>query len=116
MAFWLKKFVLLSLLVVMPLQGIAAAIAAVDCDGKEPQRAAHDFGINAAEERVGAPTADDSVAPGGILGGACCHQLGANAPVILVSASAPELPGWLLPAYDLLDLFIPEQPQRPPLT
>lgn len=116
MAHWLKKFILLSLLVVMPLQGIAAEIAAVNCDGKEPQRAAHDFGLNAGEESAGAPTNDDSVAPGVKLGGDCCHQLGANAPVILVSASAPELPGWLLPAYDLLNLFIPEQPQRPPLT
>lgn len=115
MGFRLKKIVLLLLLATMPLQGIAAAIAAVNCDGKNPQRAAHDFSINAAEERVEAPTHDD-VASGVKLGGTCCHQLGANAPLILISASAPELPGWLLPAYDRLNRFIPEQPQRPPLT
>ncbi len=113
MTCWLKNLVLLSLLVAMPLQSIAAAIAAATCNAKAAQQVSLDDDANVPEVP---PTDSDNVAPEGKLGKFCCHQALDTAPSTVPCASAPERPGPLPVTCDLLDLVVSEQLQRPPLS
>lgn len=109
MFLWVKKLMLAVVLAVMPLQGIAASLSVLQCP---PAPAA----------ATDAPDSDDGGVPERD-GNAVkyfsehffCHQLHSGIPVAPAKAAIPDLPAFE-PSISLLSsLFIPKQPQPPPL-
>ena len=107
---------LLLLLVALPLQSVATAVATITCDGKTRQQAALDDRASALEADAGYTGSDDKIRLAGDLGDFSCHPVAASASRDVFAASMPGLVRGPGPARDLLELFVPEQPQRPPLT
>jgi hypothetical protein len=113
-ALWLKRLVLAAALAVIPLQGVAAAMAVLVCHGDAQAHAAHqDDGHDHPAQHDGhhdggGTSADNSYHP-------CCHLTVSAPSAVLVPAA---LPDFLVRAFapdPLHDLFVPNQPQRPPL-
>lgn len=114
MSLSLKKFVLAAALLVMPLQGIAASLSVLLCQG---DLRAHIMHAVDAGDRA---TAGDGQSDNGGIGGdlayhPCCHNIVSAAPIAAPPAAQPEFPVRALAPGSLHDLFVPEQPQRPPL-
>jgi hypothetical protein len=112
-----RKILILALLLVTPLQGVAAPLAHLMCSspsGIENMNAGHHHG-------GGDPAAshhhDDSTGSTGDshAGHSSCHQASPAMPSFpaVVIASAP--PIFEPVAFQFPSLFFPEQPQRPPL-
>ena len=109
----LAKVILLSLMLVLPAQGTAAALAQILCGTDN-----HEAVQTRSEAQVDHPTPHQQPVKGGASGqddsvSFCWHHLTAGAPLGLLEAVA-HLPVYhpSLPPFSLL--FIPEQPQRPP--
>lgn len=112
-----KRFVLLLALVMLPVQGLAAALSGLVCDADSKEQTAHvahasdshDHGA----QRDSQPNDDD---------GAniqyehfSCHHLVSILPAVTLPATLPEFPVWASLSHSLPDLFVPDRPQRPPL-
>lgn len=114
MAYLVNKFVLLFLLLVMPLQGVASAVSALQCPAKSGERTA----VFKAQESpasmqdYGQPV--DDIGTNTHTGHFCCHQVSVLPPAML-SGSLPDFPVWASAPALLYDPFFPEQPKRPPL-
>ncbi|MBI3041784.1 MAG: hypothetical protein HYY78_03055 [Betaproteobacteria bacterium] len=106
------KFALLLALAVMPLQGTAATLAGVLCDpGAQHQMHANDGHDRGAHE-------DGDQDKGNTGGNSAWHPFHSTVfgtVVVTVPATAPDLPQRALAPDPSHDLFVPEQPQRPPL-
>lgn len=111
-ASWLKRLVLVAALAVMPLQGMAAMIAQT-CHGDAQAGLVHDGGHDHGAQHDGQP--DDGGAPASSGSHACCHSSIAAMPHLVLGAPLPDSPIRALAPDQLHDLFVPDQPQRPPL-
>jgi hypothetical protein len=109
----LKMFVLAAALTVLPLQGIAAAMSALLCHGDAQAHAthegsSHDHGSSQGKHH-------DEGAAGESSYHLCCHYTVSVPSVIVVATAPPDFPVRAFDPDSLHDLFVPEQPQRPPL-
>lgn len=112
---WCKKVVLLAVLLVLPLQGMASALAVLLCHTEAPDQVVHMHDHGAIESSA---HHSDHQHDGNAAGGHSdhfCHHLGFTLPAIGVTTVAPKLPRLISPVIPLHSLFVPEQPQRPPL-
>ena len=113
-ALWLKRLVLAAALAVMPLQGVAAAMATLVCHGDAQAHAMHESGGH--EHGAQHAGHDDE---GGTTGynayHLCCHYTVAAPSAVMLPAALPDFPIRAFAPDPLHDLFIPDQPQRPPL-
>lgn len=113
-----NKILLLSLLLVMPIQGIAASVSHMLCAappaaGTMDMGHQHDGAIAAHEHDHGDSGNNDSSA--GHAGHLSCHQLSSALPSVAVTIFASNLPVFVPTIFVLPSLFFPEQLQRPPL-
>lgn len=114
---WRKKLVLVLALAVMPLQGVAATLSVLLCQGDAQAHAVHAQDTHDDPEHGmhhdGHPDEGGATSPSAHH--PCCNATASAPPVMTPRVAAPRFPvGALAP--DLLhDLFVPEQPQRPPL-
>ncbi len=104
------------LLLVMPLQGLATTLGVLACQGKAGAFTGETYDRGAPDPAVnqGAST-DGKSSNGGLSSHFWCVQLATDVAEASVAAVIPEFPRSLVPASDFLDLFVPEQPHRPPL-
>lgn len=124
---WIRKLVLAAALAVMPLQGIAATLTVLLCHGEAPAHgmhaataAAHDHGDHAVAHAhghaSGTASHDESGSSGSSASYHLCCNLTASVPhSIRIDATLPDFPVRAFVPDSLHDLYIPEQPQRPPL-
>lgn len=113
MSLWLKTLVLAAALLVVPLQGIAATLSVLLCDGEAQMHAMH---ANGGHDRG---THQDINQDEGSTSGSSayhpCHNSVSAPLVVTLLAAAPDFPVRAFVPDTLYDLFVPEQPQRPPL-
>jgi hypothetical protein len=122
--FFLRRLVLAAALAVMPLQGVAATLTVLLCHGDAQAHGmhaataeSHDHGghVAAHSHAPGAASHDESGGNNGASYHLCCN-LTASAPAsISIDASLPNFPVRAIVPDTLHDLFVPDQPQRPPL-
>lgn len=114
---WIRKLLLLTALLVLPLQGFAMTAAFVACHEQSsiPQTSQahqHDDHSGAAHHP------DDQDKDGGIASGSsghlCGHYVVFHLPAIVNFVTTPGFPAWAAPAFPDYTPHFPEQPQRPP--
>jgi hypothetical protein len=106
---WSGKIVLLLALVMLPLNGMAATLAALSCHAGQPANTVVHHGGSGTSQQ------NDSTANNAFSGHFCCHNIVSGMPVAAVNAVIPDYPQFEASISPLPGLFIPEQPQRPPL-
>lgn len=106
---WSGKIVLLLALVVLPLNGIAATFAVLPC------HAEHQANTVAHHDGPGTSQQHDSDANNAFSGHFCCQNIVSGMPVAAPNTVIPDYPSFEVSISPLFSLFIPEQPQRPPL-
>ena len=112
---WLKRLVLAAALAVMPLQGVAAALSVLLCHGDAQVHTLHEGGDHGHGAQQAAHQHDDGNPSGGGNYHLCCH-LSVTAPsTVTLPAALPNFPVRAFAPDALHDLFVPAQPQRPPL-
>ena len=110
---WLKTLVLAAALLVMPLQGIAASLSDLLCDGEAQLHAMHassgpDRGMHQdSNQDAGGTSGNSTYHP--------CHNTVSAPLVVTFLTAAPDFPVRAFVPDTLYGLFVPEQPQRPPL-
>ncbi|HXF65216.1 MAG TPA: hypothetical protein VNK67_00765 [Burkholderiales bacterium] len=109
-----RRFVLLLALAVLPLQGLAAALPSVACHGDAQLHAAHASGASGHEAHEGGAVPDGSAPPDSTYH-LCCHYSVSAPLVATLPADAPDFQVRTVAPDPLHDLFVPEQPDRPPL-
>lgn len=110
---WCRKLVLALALAVMPLQGVAATLTYVLCRGNAQAHAfhasaGHDQGVQHDSQQ------DQGGTPGNVFH-PCCHYTVFAPAVVMLPAAQPDFPVRAFALDPLYDLFVPDQPQRPPL-
>ena len=108
-------------LVAMPFQGIAATLAVLICHGDSQAHATHgqgghghgDHQHEATHEHSGA--GEDGSGTGTTPYHLCCNLTASVPPTAIVAAELPDFPVRAFVPDTLNDLYIPDQPQRPPL-
>jgi hypothetical protein len=113
MSLSLKKFVLAAALVVMPLQGFAATLSVLLCHGAVQAHVVH--ANDAADPMVGDTKHGNNGIGDSLANHPCCHNVVSAAPISAQPAAQPEFPVRTFAPDSLHDLFVPEQPHRPPL-
>ena len=114
MTSWRRKLVLVLALAVMPLQGVAATLSVLWCHGDAQAHAMHTQDDPEHSMHHDA-LPDEGGATGQSAYHLCCNIIASAPPVMTVSAVPPDFPVRAFVPDSLHDLFIPEQPQRPPL-
>ena len=108
---FIRKLAAAALLLMIPLQGLAAASLSVMQCPPAVAGAAH-----ASNSDDGAGQERDGDAVTTFFEHFFCHQLSSAIPVVPPVAATPDLPGFE-PSISLpSSLFFPEQPQRPPFS
>ena len=118
-----KKILILALLLVTPLQGVAASLSHLQCSSPssiENMNAGHhhDGGNDAAaphQHDDGAGSNDGNDNGKSHAGHLSCHQCSAAMPSVTVAVFANTPPVFGPAIFSFPSLFVPEQPQRPPL-
>lgn len=106
---WSRKIVLLLALLALPLNGIAATLAAPPCHAEHQANAvAHHDGSGTLQQH-------DSNASNAFSGHFYCQNIVSGMPVAAPSTVIPDYPSFQGSIFVLSSLFVPEQPQRPPL-
>ena len=113
MSLWLKRLVLAGALVVMPLQGIAASLSVLLCNGEAQMHAMHANGGHDRGTHQNSSQDDGSTSSN--FAYHPCHNTVSGPLVVTLLAAAPDFPVRAFVPDTLYDLFVPEQPQRPPL-
>ena len=119
----LKKLLVLTIMLLVPLQGGAASAAMLTCH--DPLAAAHAFVDDArttGTHAMDSGLADDGSARGGTqhtgsdvsAHAGCCYMVFTLPPTVAV-AYVPASPVWFSPPLASFAPFFPEQPHRPPL-
>lgn len=114
MASLVNKFLLLFALLVIPLQGLAAAVSALQCQAKSGEHAAV---VQAQESPANVQDHSqpvDDIGTNTHTSHFCCHQVSVL-PLVMPSGTLPDFPVWASAPAPLYDPFFPEQPKRPPL-
>ncbi len=106
---WPGKIALLLALVVLPFNGITASFAALPCYTEQPAN------IVAHYDGSGTSQQPDSNANNAFSGHFCCQNIVSGMPVTAPDTVIPDYPSFEVSISPLSGLFIPEQPQRPPL-
>jgi hypothetical protein len=113
MSQWLKRLVLAAVLLVLPLQGVTATLSVVHCDGDAQSHAIHTNGghdrdtYQHGSQDEGSTTGHSAFHP--------CHNTVSAPLVVSLLTAAPDFPVRAFAPDTLYGLFVPEQPQRPPL-
>ena len=117
----IRRYLLIALLLIIPIQGVAAAVHAFACGPDSSPAVAstehseHKHGHMIAGEHDGAHQHDQQSGKG--AGDhpqhQCCHQVSA-VPTVYVSPAPADLPVYLSYPSVLELTFVLEQPQRPP--
>lgn len=118
----LRRFALLLLLVLLPLQSTAAAIGPILCMSEDvhhgaasaPADAHHAHDQTAGGEHEHQHGGSDDSGNKGAGGHLCCCNFATAAPVSLAALPRADLPVFEPSLSLLATLFVPEQPQRPP--
>ena len=110
---WPGKLVLVLALAVMPLQGMAATLSFLSCQGDAQEHAMHTQDPGHSMHHDGHP--DEGGATGHSLYHPCCNVTASAPPVMTLSAVPPDFPVRSFAPDSFHDPFVPEQPQRPPL-
>jgi hypothetical protein len=111
----LKTLVLAAALLVMPLQGIAASLSDLLCDGEAQMHAMH---ASSGPDRGTHQDSNHNQDAGGTSGNSVyhpCHNTVSAPLVVTFLAAVPAFPVRAFVPDTLYGLFVPEQPQRPPL-
>lgn len=113
MASVVNKFVLLFVLLVIPLQGLASAVSALQCQARSGERTAvfQAQESPASVQDYGQPV--DDIGTNTHTGHFCCHQV--SVLPVMLSGALPDFPAWASAPVLLYEPFFPEQPKRPPL-
>ncbi len=113
-----KKILMIALLLVMPIQGIAASVSHLLCassSATEPMDTGsghhHGDSVAAQEHDHEGSSNDGNDTHAGHLS---CHQVSSGIPSITVLTFVGDLPVYHPSSFTSPNLFIPEQPQRPP--
>lgn len=112
------KILALSLLLILPIQGVAAALGPLLCAAADGHHSMGGDG-HSQQSNEGTPHSHDKndgpAADEGVSGHLCCHHFSAGFPVAF--EELPDLSPTLVSRSIILShkLFVPEQPQRPPL-
>ena len=114
MAPHIKKLVLLAVMLVMPLQGIAATLSVLLCHGDAQAHAmhaqdGHDHGMYHDGHQ------DESGTTGSHAGHFCSHLVVSGLPEVILPAITPDLLVQVSASHLLHDSHFPDRPQRPPL-
>lgn len=116
---WRKQLAVLVLLLV-PLQAIAASLSAFTCHTGEAHHAAADAHVHDtlqtshAHDDDGASHQHEGDASGDRSGHLNCHHVFSGMPTVMTLSEAPDLPAFESSISLLITLFVPEQPRRPP--
>lgn len=109
-----KKFVVLFAMLVIPLQGLAAAVSALQCQPKEAERAA----IVQTQETPPAVQSEsqpvDDIGTNTHATHFCCYPVSGLLSVT-PHVALSDFPAWASSAATSHEPFFPEQPKRPPL-
>jgi len=113
------KILILTLLLVMPIQGIAASVSHLLCESPasaEPSNpgSGNHHGNNAAAQAHDHQDSANNEGNNDYAGHLSCHQASTGIPSIMVLTFVDDLPVYLPSSFTSPRLFIPEQPQRPP--
>jgi hypothetical protein len=108
---WLRKSVLIALLLVLPLQGVAATLSPLTCVSSTQDEAAS---IHVQDHSGGTVHEHDGDSGKDFPGHPCGHNFFSGIPAIAVTIAPTDLPEFSSSVSLLATLFIPEQPQRPP--
>lgn len=107
---WWKKFVLI-LLLVIPLQGLAATLSTLSCFSAEERATtpshAYIHHDGPSHQHEGDGSKDNSGHP-------CCNHFFSAVPAVAATAAPSELSAFESALSLLTTLFVPERPQRPP--
>jgi|InoplaM1AM_1038551.scaffolds.fasta_scaffold02079_1 hypothetical protein len=112
---WRKKLALI-VLVLLPLQSIAASLTALTCYSDHAQQTeTHDHGTSHSHDgstphQHGDETGSDH------SGHMNCHHVFSGMPTTVIVNMPSELPAFESSLSLLFTLFVPERPQRPPRT
>lgn len=109
-----NKFLLLFALLVIPLQGVAAAVSALQC---QPQGGERTAVVQGQETPASVQDQSQPVDDNGTIthtGHFSCHQVSGLLSVMPYEALS-DFPTWASSPATLHDPFFPEQPKRPPL-
>ena len=110
---WRKKLALF-VLVLLPLQSLAASLTALTCySGDAHQTQEHDHGASHSHDG-GTPHPHDGEAGSEHSGHMNCHHVFSGMPTTLTVSDTSELPAFESTISLLFTLFVPERPQRPP--
>lgn len=118
-----RKILVLALLLVMPLQGVAASLSHLLCSspsGIEDMSAGHHHGggndaATPHQHNDGTGSNDGNDNGKSHAGHLSCHQCSAAMPSVTVAVFASTPPVFGSAIFSFPSLFVPEQPQRPPL-
>ena len=111
---WRRKLVLVLALAVMPLQGMAATLSVLLCHGDAQAHAVHtQDNQEHSMHHDGDP--DEGGATGHSAYHLCCNVTASAPPFMTLPAVPHDFPVRAFVPDSLYDLFVPEQPQRPPL-
>lgn len=106
---WPGKIALLLALVVLPLNGISATFMVQPCQVEhQTHTVAHHYGSGTSHQH-------DSNTNHAASGHFCCQNIVSGMPVTAPDTVIPDYPSFEVSISPLFGLFIPEQPQRPPL-
>lgn len=118
-----RQCVLLLALLVLPLQGVAAALSSLVCSAHENEAQvvaqtsdAHD---HATLHDAGIAHDHSAGGTGNTVNGdhsnhLCCHHFASAAPAVADKTPDMQLPVFVSALSRLATLFVPEKPQRPP--
>jgi hypothetical protein len=113
---WSGRFAVLTLLLVLPLQGVAATLSHLLCSSspavEHMSSGQHHDGGN--DDGIAREHESSDTGPGH-AGHLSCHQVSSAPPTLSVMVFAGDLPVYEPAIFSAPSLFVPEQPQRPPL-
>jgi len=106
--------VLAAALLVMPLQGVAVTLSVLLCHGDLQAQVMH-AGTGGHHTVHGESPPSDGGTGGNFPYHPCCHNFVSATTIAAPLAALPDFPVRTSAPDPLHDLFVPEQPQRPPL-
>ena len=118
MPIFLRKLILIFIMLWLPLQGYAATAMPFCQHNESGQQARHDMMHAAQDDQHSHPSNDQHTAKGGLPCDNCtmCHMCSAIViPTIAVNLTITPDKHFDIPAPIRFSLVFPEQPQRPPL-
>jgi hypothetical protein len=112
---WRKKLALF-VLVLLPLQSLAASLTALTCYSDHAQQSQHTHDHGPSHGHEGAPHSHDGESGNDHSGHMNCHHVVSGMPTTVMVSTPSELPAFESSISLLFTLFVPERPQRPPRT